>query len=160
TLAFLAGGVETAAEALDRFEAARKPFCSDRLPNIIRAYRTNLAIHGGKRANIHVEPLGDVWKSLRDIPNVATWRELEAVGLAYARALIALRQSDRALEILDALELMAAQHGWRRILLECYLVRGLAFMAEENWDKAISAAKESLILAHDKGLRSPFMMEG
>lgn len=156
-LACLTGGAQQAATALDRFELEHAPFPSARLGNILTAYRADIAVRSGDRARLHVEPLRQAWQLLRAAPT-ATWRELEAVGLALARSMTMLRQFDHALDTLDALEMMAAQHGWRKILTECYLARAMTYLTMDERPRAVGAMQESLVLAHGKGLRGPFLM--
>src|SRR5690606_33898928 len=154
-LAFLSGGAAQALSAIDAF-AEQVASQSDRLRNLVFAHRVEALVRSGQLDGVDLDELRRRWDLLRSIPSAATWRELEAIGLALARAAIALRRTDPAREVLDALELLAAQQGWGRARVQCHLLAALADLPDGSAARALKSMREALRLAGELGIRSPF----
>jgi LuxR family maltose regulon positive regulatory protein len=159
TLSFLSGGSTAALAAIDRF-AELVPLSSTRLENLLRAHRADARVRAGELASVDLEELHRHWEQLRSVPSTATWRELDALGLACARAAIAARQVERAQALIDALELLATQHEWRRTLVGCHLATASAELALGDTARASQAMAAALAVAAAHGIRSPFLLEG
>lgn len=156
-IALLRGGPAEAASAVAEF-AAHVPSQSRRLRNLALAHRTDAQLRSGELDGLELDALREAWDLLRAVPAAASWRELEAVGLALARASLALRLDGRAREVLDGLELLAAQRGWRRTLVECHILGALADQAAGMRERAAKAVQEALRIAGECGLRGPFLL--
>src|SRR5690606_11579327 len=139
--------------------AEQVPSQSDRLRNLVFAHRVEALVRSGQLDGVDLDELRRRWDLLRSIPSAATWRELEAIGLALARAAIALRRTDPAREVLDALELLAAQQGWGRARVQCHLLAALADLPDGSAARALKSMREALRLAGELGIRSPFLLE-
>jgi LuxR family maltose regulon positive regulatory protein len=159
TLAFLSGGLPAALVAVDR-TAELVPLRSDRLDNLVAAHRADAQARAGNVTAHDLENLNDRWERVRSVPSTATWRELDAVGLAFARAAITLKQVERAQAVIDALELLAAQHEWRRTLVGCHVATALAQLARGDQPRATQAMIAALAVGVAHGIRSPFLLEG
>jgi LuxR family maltose regulon positive regulatory protein len=159
TLAFLSGGLTAALPAIDRC-AEFIPLRSDRLENLLRAHRADARVRAGESAGLDLDDLQRHWEQLRSVPSTATWRELDALGLAYARTAIALQQVERAQEVIDALELLAVQHQWRRTLVGCHTASAAAHLALGEAARATQAMIAALTVGAAHVIRSPFLLEG
>jgi LuxR family maltose regulon positive regulatory protein len=158
-LASLGGGVRAALAAIDSFGAELVPFRSTRMTSLMLAYRADARARARECGESDVDELQRQWQRLREVPNTATWRELDATGLALARAATALQQIDTAREVLDALELVAVQHQWRRTLVESHLLTALAYLAGGAERAALDAMRNSLAMAIEPNIRGPFLGE-
>jgi LuxR family maltose regulon positive regulatory protein len=158
-LAFLGGGSSAACAAIDSFGAELVPFRSARMSNLMLAHRADARARAGELADFDLDQLQQQWRRLREVPNAATWREIDATGLALARVSIALRLVDAAREVLDALEVLAVQQGWRRTQVECHLLTGLAQLASGDDPAALEAMRRSLRAASEHDIRGPFLGE-
>ncbi len=158
-LAFLGGGMRAGLAAIDSFGAELVPFRSARMSNLMLAYRADAKARAREIDEHELHELQQQWQRLREVPNTATWRELDATGLALARAAIALKEVDAAREVLDALELTAVQQNWRRTVVECHLLTALACLAGDAEREALEAMRRSLAIASEPGIRGPFLGE-
>ena len=121
-LTLMGSGTTEALTALRTLAKKARPVMSTRLHNLLLAHEISaLAILNPAGCDIAAIEL--VWKRLREVPEQATWREFDAVGVAYARALVANAQFAPAESILDELHELAAAGKWRRTLVEIHLLR-------------------------------------
>lgn len=155
-LTILGSGAAQALTALRTLAKKARPAASARLHNLLLAHESSaLAILNP--AGCDIPAIEKVWTALGKTPQEATWRELDAVGLAYARSLVATGQHATAEAILDELQSIAAQGKWRRTLVDIHIVRTSVHLERCESREAVRALNEAIELAQPCGVRSPFL---
>lgn len=91
-----------------------------------------------------------------DVPNHP--QELEQ--LAAARALLGLKQTARALEVLRPLQDLAEETGRMWMLIKVLLLQARTLQVDEKWDRAVSKLERALSLAEPEGYVRTFIDEG
>jgi LuxR family maltose regulon positive regulatory protein len=155
-LTMLGSGTAQALTALRTLAKKARPATSERLHNLLLAHESSaLAILNP--AECDVAAIGKVWGALREASQEATWREIDAVGLAYARTLVATGQHAAAESILDQLHAIAAGRAWRRPLVDIHILRAWVHLERCESREAVRALNEAIELAQPCGVRSPFL---
>jgi LuxR family transcriptional regulator, maltose regulon positive regulatory protein len=155
-LTLMGSGTNEALTALRTLAKKARPVMSTRLHNLLLAHETS-ALAVLSPAGCDIAAIELVWKRLREVPEQATWREFDAVGVAYARALVANAQFAPAESVLDQLHELAAAGKWRRTLVEIHLLRARIHLERCESQNAVGALEAAIGLAQPCGIRSPFL---
>jgi LuxR family transcriptional regulator, maltose regulon positive regulatory protein len=155
-LTLMGSGTSEALAALHTLAKKARPVASARLHNLLLAHESS-ALALLNPAECDIAAIESAWKRLREVPEQVTWREIDAVGLAYARALVVTAQYTAAESVLEQLNDLAAPSKWRRTLVEIRLLRAWISLERCEAEAAVRALNEAIELAQPYGLRSPFL---
>jgi LuxR family maltose regulon positive regulatory protein len=92
--------------------------------------------------------------------NAAINELLQAEYLAAIRLILAQRQPEQALEMINFLQFLAEKRGYQRRIIELLILKAIALHQTGTLDQALSALGEALSLAEPEGYQRTFVDEG